>query len=230
MPWKGRSEECSALPPFLWVPDILNISLRAGVVSIVKVPRKDCVYCQHLHDRAIGRRLRRVTINVFRLAAMLPAPPSIVPVLKAVHKPIFHHRAVAERVVPAANRWLRAMRSRQPMIVPTTVHRHQHSSRRHRHARNQRHARRHRCPKPHTRTPIVHRPRHIAPRAGDRVGASEMAADQLVATPRPLHHLDGLAVCEACVTMRTGVRRRDEGLVCLPVGAAQEVGEEAAGL
>jgi hypothetical protein len=57
-----------------------------------------------------------------------------------------------------------------------------------------------------------------------------MAANQLVTTPRPLHHLDGLAVCEACVALRAGVRRRDQGLVSLPVGTAEEVGEKAAGL
>lgn len=57
--------------------------------------------------------------------------------------------------------------------------------------------------------------------------AAEMAANQLIATPRPLYHLDGLAVCEACVALRAGVRRRDQSLVGLPVGTAEEVVEEA---
>jgi hypothetical protein len=57
-----------------------------------------------------------------------------------------------------------------------------------------------------------------------------MVANHLVATPRPLNHLDGLSVCEAAVALGTGVRWCDEGLVGLAVGTAKEIGKVAAGL
>lgn len=62
------------------------------------------------------------------------------------------------------------------------------------------------------------------------MAASHVASNQLVTTPWPLYHLDGLAVCKATIALWACIRRRNECLVGLAIRAIQEVGEEAAGL
>ena len=60
--------------------------------------------------------------------------------------------------------------------------------------------------------------------------STDVASDQLVTAPRPLDHLDRLPVSKTAVTCWTAVRRRNQSLVGLAVGAIEKVGEEATGL
>jgi hypothetical protein len=179
---------------------------------------------QRLHNRAIGCRPRQVTIDVLRPAAVLSSPSSIVPVIKVTHKPIVHNQAVAQRAVSTTDCCLRTIRSRQPMVIPKPVNRQHRSTRRQRHARNQWHACRHRRPKSHTRTPTVHRQWYVTPRTRNNVTSSKVAANQLITTPRSLHHFNSLTVCKTPVALRAGVWRCNQGLVGLPVCTTQEVG------
>lgn len=177
-----------------------------------------------LHNRTVGRRLGRVTIDVSRAALMLPSSSSIVPIAEVINESIIHDHAVVERAIPTIDRWTGAIRSSEPMVVPIPVGRHHRSTRSHWHARS------HRRSKSHPSTPVVHCQRYVAPRAGYGMASTNVAPNQLVATPWTLHHLDGLAVCEATVALWTGEWRCNQGLVGLSVWTTQEVGEEATGL
>jgi len=60
--------------------------------------------------------------------------------------------------------------------------------------------------------------------------ATNMTPYELITSPGTLDHLNRFAVRKASVTGWAGVWRSDQGLVCLAVGAVEEVGEKAAGL
>jgi hypothetical protein len=146
-------------------------------------------------------------------APVLPPPPptlvteivheSVVEVVVAVtnHRPIHHHW-----------RW-RRVRPSKSMVIAMAVHRY-HSTTHHRRR---------------TPTTTTHH-RRMAPLPGNRVRTSNMAADQLVAAPGSLDHLNRLAVAEAVMTCWAGVGWRNQSLVGLAVGTVEQIREEAAGL
>jgi hypothetical protein len=63
----------------------------------------------------------------------------------------------------------------------------------------------------------------MAPLSGNRIATANVATYQLVATPGPLDHFNGLAIREAPVACWAAVWRGDQGLVGVPVRAVEEI-------
>ncbi|KAJ8108525.1 hypothetical protein OPT61_g8109 [Boeremia exigua] len=183
---------------------------------------------QQLHDGTVGRWLGRVTIDVSRTALVLPSPSPVVPIAVVVKEAIIHH-AVVEAIIPTNHRRTTAIRASEPVIVSVAVDRYHCATR-----RNQRHTRTHTHTHAHAHTqpstPVVRRQPHITPGARNSMASANMATNQLVAAPGPLHHFNRLAISKAAIALRTGVGRCYQRLIRLAAGAAKEVREEAAGL
>jgi hypothetical protein len=63
----------------------------------------------------------------------------------------------------------------------------------------------------------------MAPLSGNRIAATNVAAYQLIATPRSLNHLNGLAIREAPMASWAAIGRGDQGLIGVPVLTVEEI-------
>lgn len=167
-----------------------------------------------LHDDTVRCWPARPAIFVVARALVF-LPPSPVIEVEIIHEPIvkcvvpvIYHWSIAH------HGWRRRTRARESMVVSIVVHRHHGTRCKSRTSPTTRH---------HVHWCISPLPRYC-------IATSNMTSNQLVASPRSLHHLNGLSIREASVARWASVGRCNQGLVSLAIRTTEEVGKEAAWL
>jgi hypothetical protein len=136
-------------------------------------------------------------------------PPPSPPVIKVA---IVHESIVKSVQFFMKHRWRRRIGTRQSVIVAWAIHGNH-------------------DPRGQSGTcPTTRCDWSMTPLSGNRIAATNVASYQLVATPRSLDHLDGLAVRKASMTSWAAVGRRNQGLIGVPVRTVEKIRKEAAGL